>query len=56
MLFMFIVDNLNSHLLIGDVKEDNVIKKVREHCIIKKKKKVLQLINIIKSTLYNILN
>ena len=33
--------NLDSPLLIGDVKDDDVVKKVREHCFIETHEKVL---------------
>ena len=32
--------NLDSPLLIGDVKDDDVVKKVREHCFIETHEKV----------------
>ena len=44
--------NLDSPLLIGDVKDDDVVKKVREHCFIETHEKVLPLMHIFQSTLY----
>ena len=47
--------NLDSPLLIGDVKDDDVVKKVREHCFIETHEKVLPLMHIFQSTLYKYL-
>ena len=44
--------NLDSPLLIGDVKDNDVVKKVREHCFIETHEKVLPLMHIFQSTLY----
>ena len=41
--------NLDSPLLIGDVKDDDVVKKVREHCFIETHEKVLPLMHIFQS-------
>ena len=44
--------NLDSPLLIGDVKDNDVVKKIREHCFIETHEKVLPLMHIFQSTLY----
>ena len=44
--------NLDSPLLIGDVKDDDVVKKVRKHSFIETHEKVLPLMHIFQSTLY----
>ena len=44
--------NLDSPLLIGDVKDGDVVKEVRKHSFIEAHEKVLPLMHIFQSTLY----